>query len=113
MHIKTCNGEEKEMSLKILKPQLYVFVQYALQLESTATQHGARREKSSITADHESFRDALPLWLYLPVDASFVVQPQPGKHPVMKHLLDLVPRFTIDVHTDACRKNIEGELYAA
>src|SRR4051794_34519594 len=66
-------GEKGEtMFLKILKPVLRVFVRYAFQLELKGTQHAVGHEKTLIIANHESFLDALLLWLYLPVDATFV-----------------------------------------
>ncbi|MDQ9171857.1 bifunctional acyl-ACP--phospholipid O-acyltransferase/long-chain-fatty-acid--ACP ligase [Oxalobacteraceae bacterium R-40] len=94
------------MFLKILKPVLRVFVRYAFRLELKGTQHVVGHEKTLIIANHESFLDAVLLWLYLPVDATFVAHTQIGKHPVMKHLLNLVPHFTVDVNNPMALKQI-------
>ncbi len=94
------------MFLKILKPALRAVVRLAFRLELQGTQHALGHEKTLIIANHESFLDALLLWLYLPLDATFVAHTEIGKHPVMKHLLHLVPHLTIDVNNPMALKQV-------
>jgi acyl-[acyl-carrier-protein]-phospholipid O-acyltransferase/long-chain-fatty-acid--[acyl-carrier-protein] ligase len=94
------------MFLKLVKPFLRVFIRIAFKLELKGTAYVGGHEKTLIIANHESFLDALLLWLYLPVDATFVAHTQIGKHPLMKHLLNLVPHLTIDVNNPLALKQI-------
>jgi acyl-[acyl-carrier-protein]-phospholipid O-acyltransferase/long-chain-fatty-acid--[acyl-carrier-protein] ligase len=94
------------MFLKLIKPVLRQFVKFAFRVEYAGGQHAVGHDKTLIIANHESFLDALLLWLFLPVEATFVAHTQIAKHPLMKHLLNLVPHLTIDVNNPMALKQV-------
>jgi acyl-[acyl-carrier-protein]-phospholipid O-acyltransferase/long-chain-fatty-acid--[acyl-carrier-protein] ligase len=94
------------MFLKLIKPVLRQFVKFAFRVEYSGGEHAGGHDKTLIIANHESFLDALLLWLFLPVDATFVAHTQIAKHPLMKHLLNLVPHLTIDVNNPMALKQV-------
>ncbi len=94
------------MFLKLIKPVLRQFVKFAFRVEYSGSQHAVGHDKTLIIANHESFLDALLLWLFLPIEATFVAHTQIAKHPLMKHLLNLVPHLTIDVNNPMALKQV-------
>jgi acyl-[acyl-carrier-protein]-phospholipid O-acyltransferase/long-chain-fatty-acid--[acyl-carrier-protein] ligase len=98
--------EIEKMILKLARIVLHHLVRLVFRLEFTGGQHVGGHQKTLIVANHESYLDALLLWLYLPVDAVFVAHAQIARHPVMKHLLNLVPHLTIDVNNPMALKQV-------
>jgi acyl-[acyl-carrier-protein]-phospholipid O-acyltransferase/long-chain-fatty-acid--[acyl-carrier-protein] ligase len=94
------------MFLKPIKAVLRQFVKLAFRVEYSGGEHVAGHDKTLIIANHESFLDALLLWLFLPVEATFVAHTQIAKHPFMKHMLNLVPHLTIDVNNPMALKQV-------
>jgi len=96
------------MILKLAKPVLRRFVRIAFRLDYTGAQHIAGHERTLIIANHESLLDAMLLWLFLPVEATFVAHTQVARHPLMKHLLNLVPHLAVDVNNPLALKQVVG-----
>jgi acyl-[acyl-carrier-protein]-phospholipid O-acyltransferase/long-chain-fatty-acid--[acyl-carrier-protein] ligase len=94
------------MMLRIIKPILRQVFRWIFRLELSGVHYANGHDKTLVIANHESFLDAMLLWLYLPVSAVFVAHTQIAKHPVMKHLLHLVPHLTVDVNNPMALKQV-------
>ncbi|HKY01550.1 MAG TPA: bifunctional acyl-ACP--phospholipid O-acyltransferase/long-chain-fatty-acid--ACP ligase [Burkholderiales bacterium] len=60
--------------------------------------HGAAQPhaRTLVVANHESFLDALLLWLFLPFEATFIVHTQIAARPFFGLILKLVPHLAVD-----------------